>query len=90
MASKTGTGEVAGKGDVAWYVCYYPAKDPKYVVATCIEEGGGGAVAAGPIGAQVMGAVVAAADGDLTEIGTVAASSGHSVEYNAGSAARTD
>ena len=90
VGSKTGTGEVAGHGDVAWYVCYYPAKDPKYVVATCIEEGGGGAATAGPIGAHVMGAVVAASRGELDFIGNVAASSGKSVAYNAGGGARTD
>lgn len=90
IGSKTGTGEVAGKGDVAWYVCYYPASDPKYLVATCIEEGGGGAQAAGPIGARVMRAVIDCMAGDLTEVGTVAASTGRSVEYNAGSTARTD
>ncbi len=90
IGSKTGTGEVAGKGDVAWYVCYYPVKKPKYVVATCIEEGGAGARAAGPTGIRVMGAIIAAADGNLTDIGTVAASNGKSVEYNAGSGGRTD
>ena len=90
IGSKTGTGEVAGKGDVAWYVCYYPLDNPRYLVATCIEEGGGGAQAAGPIGAEVLGAVVAAANGELTDFGRVAGSSGRSVEYNGGGGARAD
>jgi len=90
IASKTGTGEVAGKGDVAWFVCYTPPDKPKYLVATCIEQGGGGATAAGPVGAQVMGAVLDNARGDLDEVGVVAASSGKSVEYTAGSTQRTD
>ena len=90
IGSKTGTGEVAGKGDVAWYVCYYPAKNPKYVVATCIEQGGGGAATAGPPGATVLGAVVSAMRGDLTEVAPIAGSSGRSVTVSAGSGARTD
>ena len=91
IASKTGTGEVAGKGDVAWFVCYYPKDNPKYVVSTCIEQGGGGAVVAGPVGAHVMGAVLAAEDGSLTEVGRVAGSSGKSVALgSSGSEARTD
>ncbi|MBQ3300815.1 MAG: penicillin-binding protein 2 [Eggerthellaceae bacterium] len=90
IGSKTGTGEVAGKGDVAWFVCYWPIDDPKFVVATCIEQGGGGAQAAGPVGAQVMGAVVDAYKGNPGDVAAVAGSSGKSVEYSAGSAARTD
>lgn len=90
IGSKTGTGEVAGKGDVAWYVCYYPLDKPKFVVSCCIEQGGGGAVVAGPVGASVLGACVAASRGDLTEVKPVAGSSGKSIEVNFGSAARTD
>ena len=90
IGSKTGTGEVAGKGDVAWYVCYYPVKNPKYVVATCIEQGGGGAATAGPPGATVLGAVVSAMRGDLTEVAPIGGSSGKSVAVSAGSGARTD
>ena len=90
IGSKTGTGEVAGKGDVAWFVCYYPSDNPKYLVATCIEQGGGGASVAGPVGARVMGAVVANAAGNLDEVGVVAGSSGKSVEYAAGGGGRQD
>ena len=90
IGSKTGTGEVAGKGDVAWYCCYYPLDNPKYVVATCIEQGGTGALVAGPVGANVLGAVVAAERGDLTEVAPVAGSSGKSVEFKADNSARTD
>ena len=91
VGSKTGTGEVAGKGDVAWYVCYYPFDKPKYVVAACIEQGGGGAMIAGPVGAHVMGAVIAAERGDLTEVGHIPGSSGKSVALgSSGSEGRTD
>ena len=91
VGSKTGTGEVAGKGDVAWYVCYYPFDKPKYVVSTCIEQGGGGAIIAGPVGAHVMGALISADRGDLTDVGWVAGSSGKSVALGStGAEARTD
>ena len=92
VACKTGTGEVAGKEDYAWFVCYYPYEDPKYAVAVLIEQGGGGSATAGPVGAEVMGAIVDCAAGDLTEIGVVSASSGKSVEYGSGgsSSGRTD
>lgn len=90
VACKTGTGEVAGKEDYAWFVCYMPADDPKYVVSVMIEQGGGGAATAGPIGAKVMAAALAADAGELTEVGAVAASSGESVEYTGESSGRTD
>lgn len=90
VSSKTGTGEVAGKGDVAWYVCYYPQDKPKYVVSTCIEQGGGGAMVAGPVGAHVLGALLAYDRGELDEIGMVAGSSGKSIDFSADASARTD
>ncbi len=90
ISSKTGTGEVAGKGDVAWFVCYYPQDKPKYVVATCIEQGGGGAQTAGPVGAHVLGAWIKHEKGELDEVGRVAGSNGKSVEVKFGSAARSD
>ncbi|MBR0404817.1 MAG: penicillin-binding protein 2 [Eggerthellaceae bacterium] len=90
VSSKTGTGEVAGKGDVAWYVCYYPQDKPKYVVASCIEQGGGGALVAGPIGAAVLGAILAYDKGQLTEVKRVPGSSGKSVAVNFGNQARSD
>ena len=90
VSSKTGTGEVAGKGDVAWYVCYYPQDKPKYVVSACIEQGGGGAEAAGPIGAAVLGAILANEKGELTEVKRVVGSSGKSVPVNFGNTSRSD
>ena len=90
IGSKTGTGEVAGKEDTAWYVCYYPNDNPKYVVATCIEQGGGGGDIAGPVGAQVMGALLATVEGKNDEIGSVEASSGKSVKIGGSATARSD
>ncbi|MBP3867422.1 MAG: hypothetical protein J6D25_06380, partial [Eggerthellaceae bacterium] len=63
---------------------------PKYVVAACIEQGGGGSAVAGPVGAHVMGALVAAEKGTLDEVGRVAASSGKSVEVSSSGGGRTD
>ena len=90
VSSKTGTGEVAGKGDVAWYVCYYPQDKPKYVVSTCIEQGGGGALFAGPVGAAVLGAILASDKGELNKVKRVVGSSGKSEKVNFGEAARQD
>lgn len=90
IASKTGTGEVAGKGDMAWYVCYYPSDNPKYVVSACVEQGGAGAKVAGPLGAEVLGACVAAERGTLPEVKPLAGSTGKSVELNIGNMGRTD
>ena len=90
IACKTGTGEVANKDDYGWFVCYMPYENPKYVCAVLVEQGGGGASCAGPIGAQVMAAIKACDSGELTDVGVVAASSGESVEYSASSSGRTD
>ena len=90
IACKTGTGEVAGKDDYAWFVCYAPYDNPKYVVAVMIEQGGGGSSAAAPVGAQVMGALFDNAKGQLSDVGVVAGSSGESVEYSGSSSGRTD
>jgi penicillin-binding protein 2 len=48
VAGKTGTAQVAGKGDYAWYASYAPANDPKYVVVAMIEQGGHGGTSAAP------------------------------------------
>ena len=48
VAGKTGTAEVFGEEDTAWFVSYAPADEPRYVVAVVIGEGGtGGGSAAG-------------------------------------------
>jgi penicillin-binding protein 2 len=48
VAGKTGTAEVFGKGDYAWYASYAPAASPRYVVVVMIEQGGHGASVAAP------------------------------------------
>ena len=90
ICSKTGTGEVAGKKDVAWFVCYYPKDNPRYVVSSCIEQGNGGGEVAGPPAAYVMGAIVANERGELTDVSPIPPSTGKSVPLGSGAEARTD
>ena len=54
VAGKTGTAQVAGKDDYAWFVGYAPAKNPKYCVAVLIEQGGHGGSIAGPAARQIF------------------------------------
>jgi len=48
VAGKTGTAEVFGSGDYAWYASYAPANDPKYAVVVMVEQGGHGGTVAAP------------------------------------------
>ncbi len=57
MAGKTGTAQVAGKGDYSWYASFAPANDPKYVVVVLIEQGGEGAAAAAPAARVIYNAL---------------------------------
>ncbi len=81
-AGKTGTAEHTDKGDDAWFACYAPYDDPKYVVVCVVEQGGGGSAVAAPLGAKVMEAVMEADSGaaDESSIGRIAGSTGQQVE----------
>jgi penicillin-binding protein 2 len=57
VAGKTGTAEVFGKGDSAWYASYAPADDPRYVVVVLIEQGGHGGTAAAPAARMIYDAL---------------------------------
>lgn len=57
-AAKTGTAEVAGKDDLAWFACYAPYDKPRFALAMCVEEGGSGGSVASPVAAKVMEAAV--------------------------------
>jgi penicillin-binding protein 2 len=57
VAGKTGTAQVAGKGDYSWYASFAPANDPKYVVVVLIEQGGEGADAAAPAARLIYNAL---------------------------------
>lgn len=54
VAGKTGTAEVAGKQPIAWFACYAPAHDPRYVVVVMIEEGGHGGMVAAPVARRIL------------------------------------
>ena len=49
VAGKTGTAEVYGKEDTAWFVSYAPTTRPRYVVAVVVSQGGTGGATAAPI-----------------------------------------
>lgn len=54
VAGKTGTAQMTGKDDYAWFVGYAPAKNPKYAVVVMIEQGGSGGGIAGPAARQIF------------------------------------
>jgi len=58
VAGKTGTAEVAGKDNYAWFTAYAPADDPRYAVAVVIEQGGGGGAVAAPAAREILAALL--------------------------------
>lgn len=53
IAGKTGTAETPD-GDQSWYVALAPYPNPRYVVATTVEQGGFGAESAAPVARQIL------------------------------------
>lgn len=58
VAGKTGTAQVAGKDDYAWFVGFAPAEKPKYCVVVAIEQGGHGGSVAGPAARQILASLL--------------------------------
>jgi penicillin-binding protein 2 len=58
VAGKTGTAQVAGKDDYAWFVGYAPARSPKYAVVVAVEQGGHGGSVAAPAARQILAALL--------------------------------
>jgi penicillin-binding protein 2 len=58
IAGKTGTAEVAGKQDHAWFAGYVPADQPQYAFAVVMEHGGSGGSSAGPVAKQMVEAML--------------------------------
>ncbi len=58
VAGKTGTAEVAGRDNYAWFTAYAPAEDPRYAVAVVIEQGGGGGAVAAPAAREILSALL--------------------------------
>ena len=56
VAGKTGTAQVAGKGDTSLFVAMFggTVAQPKYVVAVVVEQGGFGAQTAAPIARRII------------------------------------
>ncbi len=54
VAGKTGTAEVKGKDDYAWFCAYAPAEDPRYAVAVVVEQGGHGGSVTGPAARNII------------------------------------
>ena len=79
-ACKTGTAEYTDMEDTAWFACYAPYDDPKYVVACVVEHGGGGSSVAAPVGVKVMASALAARDSAEADISAIATSSGETQE----------
>lgn len=62
VAGKTGTGEKSGEDLYSWFITYAPADDPKYVVASLIEQGGFGATSALVANRYVLGEIYGVPD----------------------------
>ena len=58
VAGKTGTAQVAGKDDYAWFAAYAPAEDPQYAVAVVVEQGGHGGSIAGPAARDILASLL--------------------------------
>lgn len=54
MAAKTGTAEVDGKPDHAWFAGYAPVESPRVAFCVVLEHGGSGGDASGPIVKHLM------------------------------------
>ena len=57
VAAKSGTAERIGHNPTAWYLCFAPADDPKYVVAANIEEATWASSSALYVARDVLGAI---------------------------------
>ncbi len=54
VAGKTGTAQVFGKEDFAWFAAFAPADKPKYVIVVLVEEGGHGGEIAAPAARKIF------------------------------------
>lgn len=58
VAGKTGTAQVAGKGNTSVFAAYFPAAAPRYAVVALVEEAGSGSEIAAPVVRRVIEAMV--------------------------------
>jgi penicillin-binding protein 2 len=66
VAGKTGTAQVFGQGDYAWYCSYAPANDPQYVVVVMIQQGGHGGTTAAPAARMIYDSLFHVKGGQVT------------------------
>ena len=69
VAGKTGTAETPKKDPTGWFIAYAPSDDPKYVVASVIENGGYGSEGAMYVVRDILGAIYNEPD-DSTAVDT--------------------
>jgi membrane peptidoglycan carboxypeptidase len=69
VAGKTGTAERNNEEPTGWFVAFVPSNDPKYVVASCVEQGGYGSDSAMYVVRDIMGAIYDEPD-DSTQVDT--------------------
>jgi penicillin-binding protein 2 len=68
MAGKTGTAQATDRGHkdtVAWFACFAPFDNPKYVVVAMVQGGEHGGSVAGPIATRIMERVLAMDEGNF-------------------------
>ncbi|MEO3797633.1 penicillin-binding protein 2 [Nonomuraea sp. B10E15] len=53
IGGKTGTAEVWGKKDTAWFASFAPTQNPQYIVVVMISQGGMGGSAAAPAAREI-------------------------------------
>ena len=54
VCGKTGTAQVSGADDHAWFTCFAPQRNPGIVVTVLVENGGFGAAAALPVAREIL------------------------------------
>ncbi|MDO5118525.1 MAG: penicillin-binding protein 2 [Coriobacteriales bacterium] len=57
VAGKTGTAERAGREPTGWFIAFVPTDNPKYAVASLVEQGGYGSQSAMYVVRDIMGAI---------------------------------
>jgi penicillin-binding protein 2 len=73
VAGKTGTAERGvGRADQSWYVALAPYPDPKYVVATTIEQGGFGVDTAAPAARVILNELLNVNPEKVEDVGSTA------------------
>ena len=68
VAGKTGTAQATDRGHkdtIAWFACFAPFENPKYVVVAMVQGGEHGGSVAGPIATRILERTLAMDQGDF-------------------------